>query len=112
MKKIYRLKSNLQYKQVYKKGKAVSDDYFTLIYVKNTSTNSLTPKFGFNISGKYGKAVKRNKLRRQLKSICAEKALFVQSGTYVLRPRFYFQQAPEFCVLKKSVNDLIEKAQI
>ena len=112
MKKIYRLKSNLQYKQVYKKGKAISDDYFTLIYVKNSSAIAIAPKFGFNISGKYGKAVKRNKLRRQLKSICAEKALFVQSGTYVLRPRFYFQQAPEFCVLKKSVNDLIEKAQI
>ena len=112
MKKIYRLKSNIHYKQVYKKGSVLSDKTLTLVFVKNNlSQKHTTAKFGFNISGKYGKAVKRNKLRRQLKSICAEKAPQMQSGTYVFRPRFFASEAPEFCVLKNSAIQLLEKTK-
>ena len=91
----------------------MSNKTLTLVFVKNNSANIKNPyaRFGFNISGKYGKAVKRNKLRRQLKSICAEKAPTTLAGTYVFRPRFFASEAPEFCVLKNSVSELLEKAQ-
>ena len=115
MKKIYRLKSNLQYKQTYKKGSVVTNKTLTLIFVKNNSlqqkTTKDTAKFGFNISGKYGKAVKRNKLRRQLKTICSQVAEQIQAGTYIFRPRFYANEAPEFCVLKNSALELLEKTK-
>lgn len=75
----------------------------TLIFVNN---NNNVAKFGFNISGKYGKAVKRNKLRRQLKAICSEFAAFTRAGHYVLRPRFSASDAPTFEVLKNSVTEL------
>lgn len=91
----------------------MSNKTLTLVFVKNNYANVKNPiaKFGFNISGKYGKAVKRNKLRRQLKSICAEKAPTTKAGTYVFRPRFFASEAPEFCVLKNSVIQLLETAQ-
>lgn len=115
MKKIYRLKSNLQYKQTYKKGSVVANKTLTLIFVKNNfvqyKTEKNTAKFGFNISGKYGKAVKRNKLRRQLKTICMAVATQMQAGIYIFRPRFYANEAPEFCDLKNSALELLEKTQ-
>ena len=91
---------------VYKKGNVLSNKAFTLIFVRN---NFNTAKFGFNISGKYGNAVKRNKLRRQLKAVCSEFAATTQAGFYVLRPRFYACDAPTFEVLKNSVKELFDR---
>lgn len=69
------------------------------------------PKFGFNITTKYGKAVKRNKLRRQLKEICQELAKDVCGGYYIIKPRFNYENTPFFFQLKTDIIQLIERTQ-
>ena len=66
---------------MYKKGQAVSDRNLVLIYCKNKNTT--LPLFGFSISKKYGKAVRRNRIRRQLKS-CASRLAPRVKGHYNL----------------------------
>lgn len=109
LQKAYRLKSNSQYVYVYKKGSVLKNKTLTLIFVKN---NSPTPKFGVNVTTKYGKAVRRNKLRRQIKSICIPLAKEADGGYYVFRPRFDAQNAPTFAVLQNDAQDLIKKSKL
>lgn len=71
MNKAYRLKRRSQYAYVYKKGKWVSQRCLLLVY---TATKSQNPLIGFSVGKKIGKAVKRNRLRRQLKE-CARELL-------------------------------------
>ena len=65
MKSIYRLKKNYQYNYVYKHASSVCDKNFVLLYCDSNAKQS---KVGFSVSKKYGKAVKRNRVRRQLKA--------------------------------------------
>ena len=65
MKSIYRLKKNYQYNYVYKHAESVADRNFVMLYC---SSNAKQTKFGFSVSKKYGKAVARNRIRRQMKA--------------------------------------------
>ena len=65
MKSIYRLKKNYQYNYVYKHAQSVSDQGFIMLYC---SSRSNPTKVGFSVSKKYGKAVQRNRIRRQMKA--------------------------------------------
>lgn len=69
MKSIYRLKKNYQYNYVYKHAQSVADKTFVLLYCKSNVCQS---KVGFSISKKYGHAVCRNRLRRQLKAVLSD----------------------------------------
>ncbi len=62
----HRLKKNSQFSYIYKKGKRVSTNAFTLFVVKSRFENY---KIGFSINKKLGKANIRNKLKRRLKAI-------------------------------------------
>lgn len=65
MKSKYRLKKNYQYNYVYKHAKSVADKNFVMLFCKS---NNPTSQAGFSISKKFGNAVRRNKIRRQLKA--------------------------------------------
>ncbi len=75
MKSIYRLKKNYQYNYVYKHAKSVADKNFVMLYCKSNSRQS---QAGFSVSKKFGNAVQRNKVRRQLKAAVSN---FMQSVT-------------------------------
>lgn len=68
MKSKYRLKKNYQYNYVYKHAQSVADKNFVLLYCKS---NNEVSQAGFSISKKFGNAVRRNKVRRQLKAAVA-----------------------------------------
>lgn len=72
----YRLKKNHQYNYVFKHAKSVADKSFALFFCKVAGTS----KTGFSISKKYGKAVQRNRLRRQLKAVVREVMPGIASG--------------------------------
>ncbi|MCM1042693.1 MAG: ribonuclease P protein component [Corallococcus sp.] len=102
----YRLKKNYQYNYVYKHAESVSDGYFAVLYCKNKSKQS---KIGFSVSKKYGKAVKRNRLRRQMKSAAAMFAANLNEGfNIVILPRR--KSAYKFDVIVNSLCELFQKA--
>ena len=105
MQAIYRLKKNYQYNYVYKHAEKISDRFFVVLYCKSKIKQS---KVGFSISKKYGCAVQRNKLRRQLKSVVMCFAPQLKQGyNAVIVPR---QNEYVFCDIKKSINNLFAKA--
>lgn len=65
MKSKYRLKKNYQYNYVYKHAKSVADKNFVMLFCKS---NNQVPQAGFSVSKKFGNAVRRNRVRRQLKA--------------------------------------------
>ena len=106
MKSCYRLKKNYQYKYVYKHAESVADRYFVLLYCKSNKSQS---QVGFSIGKKYGHAVARNRLRRQMKAAVSQLMPKVTKGyNVVLVPR---KNEPYlFCNILSSVTKLFEKA--
>ena len=106
MKSIYRLKKNYQYNYVYKHATSVADKNFVLLYC--ASGNKRT-KVGFSISKKYGKAVARNRIRRQLKVAVSAVVEQVEVGyNLIFIPR---RQGPYlFSEVTSSVGQLLKKS--
>ena len=106
MQAIYRLKKNYQYNYVYKHAEKVSDKFFILLFCKSKIKQS---KVGFSVSKKYGCAVARNRLRRQMKSVASQLAPRLTCYyNIVVVPR---QMPPyNFCDIQSSLNTLFQKA--
>lgn len=75
MKKKYRLLKNENFRLIMKKGKKVKNNVFRLYYLKKQKDYA---KIGISVSKKLGNAVKRNKIKRQLKVIIKENINFLQ----------------------------------
>lgn len=85
MKSCYRLKKNYQYNYVYKHAQSVADKNFVLLFCKS---NKPTSQVGFSVSKKYGHAVCRNRIRRQMKAAVSAVMPNVKGGfNLVLVPR-------------------------
>lgn len=61
-----RLKKRKEFAYIYRKGERVYSNHLTLIKI---FSKFLAPKIGFSVSNKIGKAVVRNKIKRQLREI-------------------------------------------
>ena len=66
MDKIYRLKSNMEFKKVYSGGKSYWNRNLVL-YVKNNNIGNT--RVGYSITKKIGNSVVRNRIRRRMKEI-------------------------------------------
>ena len=102
----YRLKKNYQYNYVYKHAQSVADKNFVMLYCPS---NSKQTKFGFSISKKYGKAVARNRIRRQMKAAISSFVSEVADGYNVIfLPRRH--EAYLYADVLASVKGLLYKA--
>lgn len=106
MKSCFRLKKNYQYNYVYKHAQSDADKNLVLLFCKSNKTQS---QVGFSVSKKYGHAVFRNRIRRQLKAAAATFMPKVQDGfNLIFVPRkseeYQFQQIVE------SMDKLLNKA--
>ena len=107
MNKKYRLRKNYQFNFVYKNGKAVSNEFCTVVFCKNKAS---VPRVGYSVSKKFGKAVKRNRAKRRMKE--AVGSFFVKmnaSCNYIFLPKPPCLDA-NFAVLKLSMEKLLQKA--
>ena len=70
---IYKIKKNIEFRIVYKRGKSIANDLLVLYIFKNKknkdSNGALYNKVGISVSKKVGKAYARNKIKRVLRAI-------------------------------------------
>lgn len=102
------LKDFRDFQRVYRQGRSVANRYLILYWLENDGQGR---RFGFSLSKKLGKAVRRNKLRRRLKEICRlNLPWFSDNCDYVFIAR---KEAidKDFHQLKESVRRLLEKCK-
>lgn len=98
--KIVTLKKDYEFNYVFKKGERYFSKYLNLV----VAPAKKYPKFGFVISKKIGKAVVRNKRRRQLKEIIRNLQGNLKNMQYVIiaKPEI------EFATFKDLETELIK----
>ncbi|MCH5156594.1 MAG: ribonuclease P protein component [Clostridiales bacterium] len=111
MKSIYRLKKNYQYNYVYKHAESVADKNFVMLYCTNAKQGVKQTRVGFSVSKKFGKAVKRNRIRRQMKAAVSVNMPRVKDGYNVIFiPRRH--ESYLFEEVLNSVQYLLKKADL
>lgn len=109
MNKRYRLRNNADFGKVYKYGRSLANKYLVLKY-KRADFSIL--RFGFSVSKKYGKAVLRNRIRRQLKDIVQKRISCVKSGyDFVFLVRQESRNA-SYADLVQAVDNLLKRAKV
>lgn len=106
MQSIYRLKKNYQYNYVYKHSESVADSNFIMLYCNSRSNPT---KVGFSVNKKFGKAVRRNRIRRQLKAAVSAVMPNVVTGyNIIFIPRKH--ESYDFETVSSSVVALLKRA--
>lgn len=108
MEKNLRLRKNRDYNLVYKKGKKFYNRYFILIIKKKGKQNT---RVGFSITKKYGNAVERNRMKRQLREIIRKQAHSLKKGIdMVVIPKKNTKEL-SFSQLNESLRAVLEKSK-
>ncbi len=107
MKQENKLKKRKQFKWTFKNGKLFSETHISLIYV-NSRTRDV--KIGFSVTKKVGKAVVRNKKKRQMREAVSHNIdLFKGFHTIVFIAKPNIIDA-DFFQIEKEILSLIDKA--
>jgi len=77
MKRRYRLRKNSDFQRVRRLGQSTSNRLLVLIVLPNKLDHS---RFGFAVSKRIGKAVKRNKIKRQMREATRLRREQIQTG--------------------------------
>lgn len=109
MAEIERLKKNVEFKNVYKKGKSFPDK-FVVIYLCKNARN--VTRVGFTASKKVGNSVKRNKARRLMKETFRNNSANIKTGyDIVFIARVAINDANYYDV-EKSISRVMKRSKI
>ena len=75
----YRIKKQSDFDNLFKNGKKLYSSSFILFYLKKDSI-----KIGYSISKKHGKAVKRNRIKRLLRSAFRNIKPMIKENVYIV----------------------------
>ena len=109
MKQENRLKKRKQFKWTFKNGKTEFEKHMSVVYVK---TKTKDVKIGFSVTKKVGKAVVRNKKKRQMREAVSkniEKFSGYHTLIFVARPNII---EADFFEIEKEILSLIKKADL
>ena len=81
MKKTYRVKRNIDFQAINKQKTSVASRQFVLYYAKNDFNHY---RAGVSVSKKLGKAVERNKIKRQVREMIYEIFEDQESSDYIV----------------------------
>jgi len=111
MKKKEIIKKSNDYTKIINSNKKIKNKYYSIFYTKSNST-----LFGISIPKKTGKAVVRNKIKRQIKNIIDNNKLHIQNNyNYVIIIRkeilelSYNEKEQELITLFKRIGENNEK---
>lgn len=107
MKRIETIKNNDYFSSIIKTGKYQKNDIFVIYYIYNKDKTK--PSFGIAIKRSIGKAVVRNKLKRQVRSLIdANKKEFKNNTDYIIMIRNKAVDC-DYKTLMKSFESLLER---
>jgi len=110
LKKYEIVKKNTDFNDIINKGKFFKNNFYVIYYV---DSNEEYPKFGLAVSKKCGKAVTRNKIKRQLRMIIdSNKYLFCSNKSYIIMVRNNILKLSFGEMEKKLVELLTQKGKI
>ncbi|OAT79886.1 ribonuclease P protein component [Desulfotomaculum copahuensis] len=102
------IKSNRDFKNVYRHGISFANRSLVLYLLPNRNTGT---RFGFSISKKLGKAVVRNCIRRRLKEICRLNRQWFPAGYDLVIIARHGAVDKDYHYLSKHLYGLAEKAR-
>ena len=100
-----RIKKNVEFNKVIDEGRLIKSDSFTLYFLENTLGYT---RIGISIPRKSGKAVVRNKMKRQIRAIIAHDVDLNKSIDIVLIARKQYD-INQFEKTRSDIKYLIEK---
>lgn len=108
MRRDLRMRSPKLFERTYSEGKSVAGRDLVLYY--DNREDSRDVKVGLSVGKKVGNAVARNKIKRRLRGILAERLVLLKPGffaVFIARPR---AAKSSYSELRESVFDLLEIA--
>lgn len=109
MKKVESIKENFEFKRVYRRGKTSSDAFLAIYCFKNFEKKN---RLGVTVSNKIAKAVKRNKIKRRIKSAYTQNREHIKKGVDIVvvsRTRANFA---EYKQIEKSLIHNLKKLNV
>lgn len=108
MKKEKRVKNKLEFNNIIKNGNNISNENYVIYYLPKKEKEI---RFGVAIGTKLGNAVKRNKLKRQIKSIIREiEEKFLQDKDYIIIAKRDLKKI-KYNEMKKSLINIVTRME-
>jgi len=103
------IKSNKEFIRVYKKGKFYVGKFIVLYVLSN---NLRINRIGIGVSRKFGKSVKRNRVKRLIRENYRFYEEFVRDGYDLIFSVRHSAELPVFSEIKKETKFLLKKLEI
>ncbi len=108
MKKAYRVKKSSEIERIIKNKQSRGNSYF-VIYKKKNHEN-IHFRFAVSVSKKYGNAVERNKIKRQIREIISKIEIIKEYDVFIVIK--VKAKSLEFNDIKENIESLIKKQNI
>lgn len=109
MEKKYRLRRNKDFQYTYRKGRSIRHPLLVLIYRR---TNRIESRIGFSITKKFGKAVQRNRIKRQLREILRLQLQQLKQGYDVIFVVRKEAKGASYHELDGAVHNLLKRGKL
>ena len=108
MKKELKIKKNIEIQQIIEEKNATVGENF--IVYKKENHDTTTPRFAISVSKKFGNAVRRNQIKRRIRSIIDESNFKKYDIFVVVRPKL--NKIDNFETIKNELNALFVSANL
>jgi len=109
LKKKYRLRQNKDFKYTYKRGRSLGHPLLILIFRR---TNQSTARIGFSITKKFGNAVQRNRIKRQLREVVRSRIHQIKDGYDIILVVRKDAKKASYGDLDGAVHNLLKRAKL
>jgi ribonuclease P protein component len=106
MKRRYRLRKNADFQRVRLSGRSEANRHLVLVALPNKLEHS---RFGFAVSKRIGNAVKRSKIKRQLREVVRLKQNLIEAGWDILLIARVPIRTAAYQEMDRSVIHLLQK---